>query len=70
MSRRSRVVLEVYDGLGRRLRTLVDAEQTTGRHESVWDGRNDEGRAVASGMYFYRLRTGSFSATRAMTLLR
>ncbi len=70
LSRRSRVVLEVYDGLGRRLRTLVDAEQTTGRHEIAWDGRNDEGHAVASGMYFYRLRTGSFSATRAMTLLR
>ena len=70
LGRRSRVVLEIYDGLGRRVRTLVDAEQATGRHEIVWDGRNDEGQAVASGMYFYRLRAGSFNATRAMTLLR
>ncbi len=70
LSRRSRVVLEVYDGLGRRVRTLVDAEQPTGRHEVVWDGRDDGGHAVASGMYFYRLQAGSFNATRAMILLR
>ena len=70
LGRRSRVVLDIYDGLGRRVRTLVDAEQTTGRHEVVWDGRNDAGRHVASGLYFYRLRAGSFNATRAMTLLR
>jgi hypothetical protein len=70
MSRRSRARLEVYDALGRRVCTLVDTEQAAGEHVVVWDGRDEAGRAVANGLYFYRLQAGSFSATQAMTVLR
>lgn len=58
------VRLTVYDALGREVRTLVDGQQEVGRHAVVWDGHDDGGQAVASGMYFYRLRVGEAVASR------
>ncbi len=53
------VRLDVYDLLGRRIRTLVEvAQQPPGPHRAVWDGRDDSGTPVSSGAYFYRLRVG------------
>ncbi len=53
------VTLDVYDLLGRRIRTLVEAaQQGPGPHRAVWDGRDDGGTPVSSGTYFYRLRVG------------
>lgn len=64
-----RVTLEVYDLLGRRIRTLVDAEQPSGRHEAAWDGRGAGGRSLAAGTYFYRLRVGeTISSKQAVHL--
>ena len=64
------VELAIYDVLGRRIRTLVVTEQGLGRHEAVWDDR-DEGRMpVGSGVYVYRLRAGDFRVTRRMLLVR
>ncbi len=65
-----RVRLEIYDVLGRRIATLVDARQTAGIKQARWDGTNREGIDVASGIYFYRLEAGSFIETRKMVLLR
>ena len=64
------VRLTIYDMLGRPVRVLVDGEQPPGQHRVVWDGRDRQGRAVASGVYFYRLQTPLFSQTRKMILLR
>ena len=50
-----RVTLSVYDLEGRSIRNLVTGEQTAGPHSSVWDGRDQTGRPVASGPYFLRL---------------
>jgi hypothetical protein len=50
------VTVEVFDVTGRRVRTLVSANLSAGRHELAWDGRDDAGRSVASGLYFYRAR--------------
>jgi hypothetical protein len=47
--------LAIHDVTGRLVRTLVDAPQAWGTHEVTWDGRDDEGRAMGSGMYFVRL---------------
>jgi len=58
------VRLTVYDALGREVRTLVDGQQAVGWHAVVWDGRDAEGQAVASGMYFYRLRVGEAVTSR------
>ena len=70
LDRQSLVVLEIYNMLGRRVRTLVEAEQKSGRYEVVWDGQDEAGRPAASGLYVYQLRAGAFIASRKMLLLR
>jgi choice-of-anchor B domain-containing protein len=65
-----RVTLEVYDVAGRRVRAVLDRALPAGLHEAEWDGRDDGGRGVASGVYFYRMRAGSRTETRRMVLLK
>ncbi len=67
---RSAVSLKVYNILGKEVRTLVDQEQRGGRHQVIWDGGNNQGKEVASGVYLYRLKAGEFTAARKMVLLR
>lgn len=64
------VTIEVYSVLGQWVRTLVDEPQPAGSHTATWDGRSASGQNVASGVYFYRLRTGEGTQTRKMLLLR
>ena len=70
LSRAGDVALDVFDILGRRVTTLADGHWEAGNHRIVWDGRDDEGREVASGIYFYRLHADSFVKTRKMLLLK
>ncbi len=67
---RVRVRLAVFSVAGERVRTLADEELPAGAHTRVWDGRNDAGQAVASGIYFYRLTAGDFVQTKKMVLLK
>ena len=64
------VELAVFDILGQRVRTLISGRQVAGFYRLAWDGRDRAGRAVASGVYFYRLATADFDQTRKMTLIR
>ena len=65
------VTLRVFDMAGRLVRNLITTEpHTPGRHEVVWNGRDDTGRQVASGTYFYRLEAGSYSETKRMVLIK
>ncbi len=64
------VRLAVYDVNGRWVRTLVDGHRTAGRHVVIWDGRDDAGRAMASGVYISRLTTRNGALTRRLTLVR
>jgi len=65
------VRLSVYDISGRLVRTLVDdGEATAGDHETVWNGLDQSGRAVAAGVYFYNLKTEGYSRTRRMTMVK
>ena len=64
------VTLEVFDLTGRRVRTLVQEFRGAGTHEVVWRGLDESGRRVASGVYLYKLRAGSFVETRRMVLLK
>jgi outer membrane protein assembly factor BamB len=66
----SHVTLQVFDVSGHLVRTLVDGERSGGDHSEVWDGKDRAGYAVSSGVYFYRLRAGTFIETRKMILLR
>ena len=65
-----RVLLEIYDMAGRRVRTLVDAVRDAGSYAAVWDGRDDAGVAVASGIYVCRMSAGGAKASTKMTLVK
>ena len=64
------VELTVHNILGQRLRTLVKEYQNVGRKSVHWDGKDDSGVKVASGIYFYLLKTGEFKESKKMVLLR
>jgi hypothetical protein len=64
------VELVVYDALGQQVRTLVSTQLSAGVHAVTWDGRDEVGVQVSSGIYFYRLKVGDFMQTRRMTLLK
>ena len=66
----ARVRLSIIDVAGRRVRTLVDEQQTAGSRSAIWNGRDDAGRAVASGVYFYVLDAGKERLTRKLVLLK
>jgi hypothetical protein len=68
--RPSDVSVGVYDVAGRMIRALIGGPRTAGRDEVVWDGRNDAGEKVASGMYFVRLRSEGRSYSSPLILLR
>ncbi len=62
--------LRVYDVSGRMIRNLVDGPLPAGMHEVMWNGRDENGAMVTSGVYFYRLSAGEIVQTRKMVLLR
>jgi hypothetical protein len=62
--------LKIYDVRGRLVRTLINEVRQAGPHKQVWDGRNNTGQRVASGVYMYRLVFGDFVKTKKMTLLK
>lgn len=66
----SQVKLTIFDPRGLAVRHLVDQEQLAGPHAVQWDGRDDTGRALGSGVYFYRLDTESQSVMRKMVLVK
>lgn len=67
---RERITLAVYDVTGREVRRLADNIQSEGEHFVVWDGKDDEGTQVPSGIYFYRMEAGRFQTTRKLVFLR
>ncbi|MGD1048349.1 MAG: M1 family aminopeptidase [Candidatus Krumholzibacteriaceae bacterium] len=62
--------LRIYDAAGRLVRVLAAGALSRGTYVRTWDGTDASGRAVSSGVYFYRLDAGAFSRTRKMVLLR
>ncbi|MEW6050862.1 MAG: cohesin domain-containing protein [Candidatus Zixiibacteriota bacterium] len=65
-----RITLTVFDLLGRTVRTVADGDYAAGNHTVVWDGRDERGESVGSGVYFYRLETPAGNETRKMMLLK
>ncbi len=70
LAREGEARLVIYDVAGREVRELVSGSQVAGSHEAIWDGRDDAGRPLASGTYFYRLETPEVEATRSMVLVK
>ena len=66
----SQVTIKVFDVIGREVATLVNEIQTAGYYTVQWNGRNDAGARLASGLYFCRMNAGSFSALNKMLLIK
>ncbi|RMG28996.1 MAG: T9SS C-terminal target domain-containing protein [Methanobacteriota archaeon] len=67
----SRITLQVFDITGRKIRTLMNGQLPAGTHQVVWDGRDDAGQLVGSGVYLYQLQTGEgFTQVKRMVLLK
>jgi len=64
------VQIAVFNVLGQRVTDLVNGYQEAGSHEVVWNGKDDGGSSVASGIYFYRIKTSEFSDTKKMLLMK
>ena len=62
--------LTIYDLLGREVRSFAFERVPAGVHSTVWDGRGGDGKQVASGVYFYQLRSNATLLTKRMLLLR
>jgi hypothetical protein len=65
-----RAQVQIYSVNGRLVRTLLEGERPAGRHVLVWDGLDDSGEAVSSGVYFYALSAPGVEENRKMLLLR
>jgi len=70
LNKRTPVVIEIRNLLGQKIRTLANELQSTGQHTAIWNGLDETGRAVTSGIYFYTLKTEEFIATRKLVLMR
>ena len=64
------VQLGIFDLAGRRVRTLADGSYAAGEHRLSWEGRDDEGRRLNSGVYLLRLKGSGFVATRRVALVQ
>ena len=62
------VRLTIYNILGRKVRTLVDEYELAGLRRIVWDSKDDEGREMASGIYFYQIKAGEFTQSKKMVI--
>jgi len=70
VANRGRVAIRIYDVSGRLVRTLADAVYERGAYAVTWDGVNENGRRVASGIYLYRMENGAAKLTKKMVLIR
>jgi len=71
LAQRSHVTLKVFDVLGREVATLVEGDLIVGNHSVVWNGKDERGNQMSSGIYFYKLEAGDkFSQTKPLLLLK
>jgi hypothetical protein len=70
LPRRAPVTVDIYNVLGQRVRRLVDEIQSAGRHRVVWNGTDENGKPVSTGLYFYKVTAGERITSRKMVLLK
>lgn len=66
----NQVVITIYNILGKRVRTLVSKKMEAGYYKAKWNGKNESGRTLSSGTYFYHIQAGKHSATKKMLLMK
>lgn len=70
LSGAAHVKIDVFNIVGQRVRTLVDEEMEAGRYVADWDGKDEQGNSVSSGIYFYRMQAADFSDMKKMLLVK
>jgi hypothetical protein len=70
LPKESNVIVKVYDLTGKLVRSLVNENMAAGKYNVTWDGHNQAGQQVTTGVYIYRIEAGSFSATKKMLMLK
>lgn len=70
VDRHSQILIEVYNILGQKVKTLVNENKMPGRYRAEWDGNDAKGSPVASGVYLYKIKSDNFAETRKMLLLK
>jgi hypothetical protein len=70
LNKQSDVSIAVYNMLGQKVRTLVNDTRKAGAYQVAWNGTNDVGKKVSSGIYFYRIEAGNFVDTKKMVLMK
>ncbi|GBE27830.1 hypothetical protein BMS3Bbin03_01760 [bacterium BMS3Bbin03] len=66
----SHVTLSIYNIMGQKVATLVDRTEAGGSYHVIWNGKSSTGESLPSGIYFYQLRTKSFTMIKKMTLMK
>ena len=66
----SEVKIEVFNSKGERVKTLVNKFQNEGSHDVLWNGKDEEQKAVSSGIYFYKIKAGNYNSTKKMILMK
>jgi hypothetical protein len=64
------VTLDIFNIKGQKVNTLINEALPAGKHSVVWDGKDEKGKNVSSGVYFYKLNTGNYEETKKMILLK
>jgi hypothetical protein len=64
------VIIEIFNIRGQKIKTLVNSKMSAGNHNVIWNGLNDRGEKMPSGVYFYRMRTDDYKAARRMILIK
>ena len=67
---KSDITLKIYNLLGQEVKTLINESKKAGYHQIIWDGRNNNGVKVGSGIYIYRIQAGDFVKTKKMVLIK
>ncbi len=70
LPQKDKVELVVYNLKGQKVKTLINDEVDKGRHTIIWNGTNNQGKEVASGVYYYRLSCGNYTKTNKMVLIK
>ena len=70
LNKEQMVTLEIYNIKGEKVKQLVNSQLSAGQHSITWDGRDDAGKQISSGIYFYRMITKDYSATKRMIMLK
>jgi predicted secreted protein len=70
LTQKMKVELMIYNVLGQQVKKLINQDMPPGEHEIIWDGKNDAGNKVNTGIYFYRLQAGYYVKSRKMVLMQ